>query len=104
MGKYNVIHLVWMIRYIYLLTNTYTVDSYLCIVFLNSTLRRNGVDASITLDAAKWNCAGGEPSLCVINTIPLNTFGTNLPVDFLSFLFYVLIYMFMFLMYCDLHA
>ena len=51
----------------------YTVYSYWCIdVFFNSIRRRNGVDTSITLDAAKWNCAGGELSSCVINTIPLD--------------------------------
>ena len=33
----------------------------------------------MTLDAAKWNGTGGELLSCVINT-----FGTNLPVDFLS--------------------
>ena len=32
----------------------------------------NGVDTNMTLDAAKWNCAGGELSSCVINTIPLD--------------------------------
>ena len=38
------------------------MDSYWCIVgFLNSTLRLKGVDSSITLDAAKWNCDGAEP-------------------------------------------
>ena len=83
----------------------------------------------MTLEAAKWNCAGGELSSCVMNNIPLhyyhnirNTFGTNLPVDFLSFCFvlctsriiltyiyiyisiYIYIYMFKFLMYCDLNA
>ena len=61
----------------------------------------------MTLDAANWNGTGGELSSCVINTSIRSCiiiFGTNLPVDFLSFLFYVLIYMFMFLMYCDLHA
>ena len=41
-------------------------------VFLNTPLRRNGVDTSITLDAAKWNCAGGEFSSCVKNSIPLD--------------------------------
>ena len=63
----------------------------------------------MTLDAAKWNGTGGELSSCVINTSIRSCiiiFGTlsNLPVDFYPFLFYVLIYMFMFLMYCDLHA
>ena len=51
----------------------YTVDSYWCIVgYLNSPLRRNGVDTIMTLDAAQWNCAGGELSSCVINNIPLH--------------------------------
>ena len=62
----------------------------------------------MTLDAAKWNGTGGELSSCVINTsfrlCIIIIFGTNLPFDFLSFLFYVLIYMFMFLMFCDMHA
>ena len=48
----------------------YTVDSYWCIVFfLNSSLRHNGVDTSITLDAAKWNCNGAELSIMCYNTI-----------------------------------
>ena len=60
--------------YLFVNKHIYTVDSYWCIVgFLNSSLRRNGVDYTImTLDAAKWNCAGGELSPCVINTIPLD--------------------------------
>ena len=65
----------------------------------------------MTLDAAKWNGTGGELSSCVINT-PIRSciiiFGTLLEqicqLTFYPFLFYVLIYMFMFLMYCDLHA
>ena len=59
---------------------------------LTLLLRHNGVDTSITLDAAKSNCKGAELSSCVI--IPFywitgmyynirNTFGRNLPVDFL---------------------
>ena len=87
----------------------YPVDSYWCIVgFLNSPLRQKGVNTSITLDAAKWNCDGAELS----SSIPLfywtvyynirNTFETNLPVDFYPFV--LCTYMFMFLMYCDLHA
>ena len=34
----------------------------------------NGVDTSITLDAAKWNCDGAELSSCAIsyNTILLD--------------------------------
>ena len=69
-----------------------------------------GVNTSITLDAAKWNYDGAELSSCVITLFYWimyynirNTFGTNLPVYF-YLLFYVLIYMFLFLMYCDLHA
>ena len=48
----------------------------------------NGVDTMMTLDAAKWNGTGGELSSCVINTSIRSCiiiFGTNLPVDFLSF-------------------
>ena len=75
------------------------MDSYLCIVgFLNSSLRHNGVDTSITLNAAKWNCDGAELSSCVITlfywimyyTI-LNTFGQIYQSTFIV-LFYVLIY------------
>ena len=43
------------------------MDAYWCIMF-----RHNGVDTSMTLDAAKWNGAGGELSSCVINNIPLD--------------------------------
>ena len=66
----------------------------------------------MTLDAAKWNRTGGELSSCVINTpirLCIIIFGTlseqiyQLTL-YLSFLFYVLIYVFMFIMYCDLHA
>ena len=38
---------------------------------LTSLHRHNVVDTSMTLDAAKWNGAGGELSSCVINNIPL---------------------------------
>ena len=64
-------------------------------VFLYFTPPSQCVDTIMTLYAAKWNCAGGELSSCVLNNMPLdhvvyhhmrNTFGTNLPVDFLSFL------------------
>ena len=59
--------------YLFVNNHIYTVDSYWCIVgFLNSSLRPNGVDTIMTLDAAKWNCAGGELSSCIINTIPLD--------------------------------
>ena len=42
----------------------------------------------MTLDAAKWNSTGGELSSCIINSSIRSCiiiFGTNLPVDFLSF-------------------
>ena len=62
-------------------------------VLKNSSLRRNGVDTSITLDAAKWNGAGGDIysiGSCII------IFGTLLEQisqsTFYPFLFYVLIY------------
>ena len=59
--------------YLFVNKRIYTVDSYWCIVgFLNSTRRHNGVDTSMTLDAAKWNGAGGELSSCVINNILLD--------------------------------
>ena len=55
--------------YFFVNKHMYTVDSYWCIVrFLNSSLRHNGVDTIITLDAAKWNCDGAELSSCAINT------------------------------------
>ena len=58
---------------LYLFVNKliYTVDSYWCIVFFNSSLRHKGVNTSITLDAAKWNCDGAELSSCV-QTLPLD--------------------------------
>ena len=62
----------------------------------------------MTLDAAKWNGTGGELSSCVIHTSIRSCiiiFGTlSEQIYQLTFLFCVLIYMFMFLMYCDLHA
>ena len=66
----------------------------------------------MTLDAAKWNGTGGELSSCVINTsirsciIIFGTLSEQIyQLTFYIFvLFYVLIYMFMFLIYCDLHA
>ena len=71
----------------------------------------NGVDTMMTLDAAKWNGTRGELSSCVINTsirscvIIFGTLSEQIyQLTFYPFLFYVLIYMFMFLMYCDLHA
>ena len=83
--------------------------------FYNSSLRHKGVNTSITLDAAKWNCDGAELSSCVITLFYWimyynirNTFETNLTVDFYPFFgfmyLYIYIYIFMFLMYCDLHA
>ena len=68
-------------------------------------------DIMLTLEAAKWNGTGGELSSCVINTsirsciIIFGTISEQIyQLTFYPFLFYVLIYMFMFLMYCDLHA
>ena len=65
----------------------------------------------MTLDAANWNGPGGELSSCVINTsirsciIIFGTLSEQIyRLTFYPFLFYVLIYMFMFLIYCDLHA
>ena len=80
------------------------------IVFFYLPSRHNGVDTGITLDAAKWNCDGAELSSCVINTSNRSCiiiFGTLLGQIYQSIFilfFYVLIYMFMFLVYCDLHA
>ena len=69
-----------------------------------------GVNISITLDAAKWNCDGAELSSCVITLFYWimyynirNTFGTNLPVDFYPRILCTYIYVYVF-MYCDLHA
>ena len=66
----------------------------------------------MTLDAAKWNGTGGELSSCVINTssrsciIKFVTLSEQIyQLTFYPFfLCYVVLYMFMFLMYCDLHA
>ena len=51
--KYNVISFFMDAKlYFFVKKHIYTVDSYWCIVgFLNSSLRRNGMDTSITLDA-----------------------------------------------------
>ena len=57
MEKCNVICLLWMIRYT---------------PFFTSSLRHNGVDTSMTLDAAKWNGAGSYLSSCVTNVILLD--------------------------------
>ena len=58
-----------------------------------SSLRYNGVDTSMTLDAVKWNCAGDDLSSCVRNIIIFDHvsyysehFWINIPVDLLSFL------------------
>ena len=57
-------------------------------VVFEFTPSSQGVNTSITIDAAKWNCDGAELSSCVITLFYWITY----------------IYMFMFLMYCDLHA
>ena len=58
-----------MIRYISLLTNIFTQSIFIDALWgSNSTLRRNGEDTMMTLDAAKWNGTGGELSSCVVNT------------------------------------
>ena len=57
-----------------------------------------------------WNGSVDELSSCVINNMSLHHvilgpfFRTNLSVEFLSSSFSVLIYIFMFVMYCDLYA
>ena len=59
--------------YLFVNKRIYTVESYWCIVvFLNSPRRPNGVDTSMTLDAAKWNGPGDKLPSCVINNIPLD--------------------------------
>ena len=58
-------------------------------------LRRNGVDTSIILDAAKWNCAGGKLTSCVINTIPL--------VHVLCYFFYPL-HLYVFILICQYYV
>ena len=72
--------------------------------FLYSSLRHNGVDTSIILDADKWNCDGAELSSCVITLFYWimyynirNTFGTNLPVDFYPIVLCAHIYVYVFL-------
>ena len=65
----------------------------------------------MTVGAAKWKDTGGELSSCVINTSIRSCiiiFGT-LSEHFTSCLFILFvactyIYIFMFLMYCDVHA
>ena len=62
-----------MIRYISLFTNAFTQCIHIgAYWFVFSLLCHNGVDTSMTSDAAKWNGAGGELSSCVINNIPLD--------------------------------
>ena len=68
MEKYNVICLLWMIRYISLLTNIFTQWILIYAYWVLIHHRRNGVDTMMALDAAKWNGTGGELSSCVINT------------------------------------
>ena len=65
---------------------------------LEFTPSSQGVNTSITLDAAKWNCDGAELSSCVITLFYWimyynirNTFGTIYQLTFIL-LFYVLIY------------
>ena len=77
---------------------------------LEFTPSSQGVNTSITLDAAKWNCDGAELSSCVITLfygsciIIFRTLSGQIYQLTFILLFYVLIYMFMFRMYCDLHA
>ena len=88
--------------YLFVYKHIYTMESYLYIMgFLNSSLCHNGVDTSITLDTAKWNYDGAELSSCVITLFYwimyyniLNTFGTNLPVDFYPFVLCTYIYVY----------
>ena len=108
MEKYNV-NKLFMDDTIYFFVNKhiYTVDSFWCIMgFLNLSRRHNGVNTSITLDAAKWNCDGSELSSCVITLfywimyyIIRNTFGTNLPVDFFILFGFMYLYIYAFVSY-----
>ena len=105
--KYNVICLLWMIRYISLLTNIFT--QWILINALwgsNSSCHCNGVDTMMTLDAAKWNATGGELSSCVINTsirsciIIFGTLSEQIyQLTFYPFLFYVLINIYVYVSY-----
>ena len=63
-------------------------------------LVHSGVDTSMTLDAAKWNCAGGELSSCVINNHNWIMYHNIQNITYILFCF---MYLYMF-MYCDLHA
>ena len=72
--------------YLFVSKHIYTVD--ISLMHSGVLIHPNGVDTMMTLDAAKWNGTGGELSSCVINTSIRSCviiFGTNLPVDFLSF-------------------
>ena len=73
------------------------------------TLRHNGVDTIITLDAAKWNCDGAELSSCVITLFYWimyynirNTFGIIYQLTFYPFLVlctYIYIYIYVYVSY-----
>ena len=67
MEKYNVIFLLWMIRYISLFTNAFTVDFYWCIVgfFIHPSVAMRWV-TSMTFYASMWNGAVDELASCVI--------------------------------------
>ena len=62
----------------------------------------------MTLDAAKWNCAGGDLSSCVTNIILLDHvsyFTEHIWNKFTRlFILSCFMYMFMFRMYSGLHA
>ena len=65
----------------------------------------------MTLDAAKWNGTGGELSSCVINSsirsciIIFGTLSEQIyQLTFYPFLVLCTYIIYMFLMYCDLHA
>ena len=58
--------------YLFVNKHIYTVDSYWCIVgFWNSPLRHNGVNTSITLDAANGTAMVLNSIMCY-NTILLD--------------------------------
>ena len=42
------------------------------VFFFTSLHRHNGVDTNLTLDAVKWNSAGGDLSSCDANNILLD--------------------------------
>ena len=72
MEKYNVFFcLLWMIRYISLFANAFTQWIHIGGVF-DFPPRHNDVDTIMTLDAAKWNCTGGDLLSCVTNIILLD--------------------------------